>query len=54
MGKIRYASRLLGHLWAFALQNKAYWLVPLVLILFLLTLVIAAGQTTSPFIYTLW
>ncbi|MGE0790393.1 MAG: DUF5989 family protein [Sandaracinaceae bacterium] len=54
MGRLRYAGTLLGHLVRFAKENKAYWIVPLVLVLALLALVIATGQASTPFIYTLF
>lgn len=52
--KLKYAGRLLSDLLAFARQNKAWWLVPLVVMLLLGGLVIAAGQGAAPFIYTLF
>ncbi|MCC6874469.1 MAG: hypothetical protein IT378_09220 [Sandaracinaceae bacterium] len=54
MGKLRYAGKLLGHVWRFAAENKAYWIVPLVIVLGLLGLVIFTSQAATPFIYTLW
>jgi hypothetical protein len=54
MGRLRFAGKLFGHLWRFAAENKIYWIIPLVLVLVLLALVISAGQTATPFIYTLW
>ena len=54
MGRLRYAGTLFGHLWRFAAENKAWWIVPLVLVLGVLAVVIFAGQASTPFIYTLW
>jgi hypothetical protein len=54
MGKLRYAGTLFGHLWRFAAENKAYWIVPLILVLALLALVVFTSQAATPFIYTLW
>jgi hypothetical protein len=54
MGRLRYAWRLLGELWAFARANRVWWILPLVLALGLLALVVAASQTAAPFIYTLF
>jgi len=45
---------LLGEVWAFAWQNKAWWLIPLVVILLILGLLIFSGQAVAPFIYTLF
>jgi Na+-transporting NADH:ubiquinone oxidoreductase subunit NqrC len=36
----------------FAKQNKAWWIVPLVLVLLLLAGVVVAVATGAPFIYT--
>ena len=39
----------------FILENKAYWLIPIVAMLVLLTLLVAFGSTgAAPFIYTLF
>lgn len=54
MGRLRYAGTLLGELWQFARAHKAYWIVPLVLLLLLVGGVIAIGQATAPYIYTLF
>lgn len=40
---------------AFLKHNKAYWMVPILLVLLLLTvLVIFGGTSAAPFIYTLF
>ncbi len=54
MGKLRHGGRLLAELLAFAREHKAYWIVPLLLVLGLLGLLIAAGQVSAPFIYTIF
>jgi hypothetical protein len=54
MGRLRYAGTLLGHIVRFAAENKAYWIVPLVLVLALLGFVIFTSQAATPFIYSLW
>lgn len=54
MGRLRYAGTLLSHLLRFAAENKAYWIVPLVVVLGLLAILIFTGQASAPFIYTLW
>jgi len=38
----------------FAWHNKAWWIIPVVLVLLLMALLIVLGQTTAPFIYTLF
>ena len=50
----RHLGRLLLEFLGFAWHNKAWWIVPIVLVLLLLALLIATGQTATPFIYTLF
>jgi hypothetical protein len=45
---------LLGEFGSFAWHNKAWWIVPVVLVLLVLMLFIVTGQTVAPFIYTLF
>ncbi len=54
MGKLKQSGRLLKDLVGFARENKAYWLVPAVIALGLLSLLIFGGQSAAPFIYTLF
>jgi hypothetical protein len=54
MRKLRHSRRLLRELVGFAHANKAYWLIPTVLALGLLSLLIFGGQSAAPFIYTLF
>ena len=54
MRMVRYLVRLLKDLLGFAWHNKAWWIVPVVLVLLLMALLIVLGQTTAPFIYTLF
>ncbi len=54
MGKLGNLFRLLGDVWAFARANKAWWIVPLVLVLLVLGALIVTGQAAAPFIYTLF
>ncbi len=54
MRKLRHLGALLAEVWSFARENKAWWLVPLVVVLLLLGVLIFAGQTVAPFIYTLF
>jgi len=51
---LKYFGRLLKELFGFAWKNKAWWIVPVVIILLLLMFLIFTGQTTAPFIYTLF
>ena len=54
MRKLTHLFRLFGELRAFASQNKAWWLVPLVLVLLVYGVLIVSGQAVAPFIYTLF
>jgi hypothetical protein len=47
---------ILKELWEFIRQNKKYWLLPIVAILFLLGLLLflTEGSAIAPFIYTLF
>jgi len=54
MGKLRHATKLLGEFVRFARANRAYWIVPFVIMLAISGLVIVAGQTAAPLIYALF
>jgi hypothetical protein len=47
---------LAGELWRFMRVRKKYWLVPIIVVMFLLggLLVLAKGSAVAPFIYTLF
>jgi len=49
-----HLGRLLGEIFSFARENKAWWIVPIVLILLLLGILVVVGQSAAPFIYTLF
>lgn len=51
---LRHLGVLLKEFCQFAWHNKAWWIVPIVLVLLLLTLLIATSGATAPFIYTLF
>jgi len=51
---LRHLGRLLKEFLEFAWHNKAWWIIPIVLVLLLLALLIVTGQTAAPFIYTLF
>lgn len=52
------SSSLVGELWAFIKENKAYWIVPAIIVILLLAGVVALGMigggAMAPFIYTLF
>lgn len=54
MRAIRYLGRLVREFFEFAWQNKAWWIIPIVLIMLLLGLLIAGTSSVAPFIYTLF
>jgi hypothetical protein len=49
-------GRVLSELWQFLLQEKKYWLVPIIVVfvLFGLLIVFSQSSTVAPFIYTLF
>ena len=51
---LKHLGRLLKEFMGFAWHNKAWWIVPIVLVLLLMAMLIVLGQTTAPFIYTLF
>ena len=54
VSKFLYIGRLFREILQFARQNKAWWIVPTVLILLVLGMLIFSGQVAAPFIYTLF
>jgi hypothetical protein len=54
MSKLSHVAALLREFVLFARQNKMYWIVPLLIVLGLMALLVLAGQSTAPFIYTLF
>ena len=51
---LKHLGRLLKEFFGFAWHNKAWWIVPIVLILLLLGFLIISGSAVAPFIYTLF
>ena len=54
MNKLFHAGGLMREIWRFAKQNKAWWIIPTVLVLLILTILVFSGQAVAPFIYTLF
>ena len=54
MRMLKYIGRLMKEFVGFAWHNKAWWIVPVVIVLLLMAGLIVLGQTTAPFIYTLF
>ena len=53
-GRLGYVGTLIGDFIGFAREHKAWWIVPLLIVLALVALLIATGQASAPFIYTLF
>ncbi len=51
---LKHLGRLLKEFGSFAWQNKAWWIVPVVLVLLLMAFFVATSTTVAPFIYTLF
>ena len=52
---LRYLGGLILEFFAFARQNKVWWIVPMVFFLLILMLLITTAQVTAPqWIYTLF
>ena len=54
MAKIRHGAKVLREIMRFAAANKAYWLIPLILVLGIAAVVVVASQGAAPLIYTLF
>jgi len=54
MRLLRHLGNLLGEFWLFAKENKAWWILPIIVMLLLMAWVIAIGGGTAQFIYTLF
>ena len=45
----------LGEFWGLLMENKKYWMLPIILLLLVFgVLVILSGSSAAPFIYTLF
>lgn len=54
MRSIGNATRLFREFVRFARDNRAYWIIPLILVLGAAGLLVVAGQAAAPLIYTLF
>ncbi|MEM9191534.1 MAG: DUF5989 family protein [Myxococcota bacterium] len=54
MYRLRYLGTLLGHVWSFAKENRAYWLIPMLVVFGILSALVFLGEASAPFVYTLW
>lgn len=46
--RLRHATRLAGHLVGYAVVNRVWWILPLVLLLGVASLLIVVGQAAAP------
>lgn len=52
---LRHLGRLLKEFIEFAWHNKAWWIIPMIVVLLMIALLVFVGQTSAPaFIYTLF
>ncbi len=51
---LKHLAQLLGEFGEFAWHNKAWWIVPIVVVLLLMACLVFAGQSAAPFIYALF
>jgi len=54
MNKLRYLGRLLSEFLTFAWEQKAWWILPILIVLLLVGLLMTTGQTVLPYVYTLF
>ncbi|MEX1008291.1 MAG: DUF5989 family protein [Acidimicrobiia bacterium] len=55
MRRVRHSARLGGEFVRYAVSNRAWWVVPLVLLLAVVALAVVAGQAAAPYtLYTLF
>jgi hypothetical protein len=54
MARIAYGLKLFREILGFARENRAYWMVPLFLVLALAGFLIVGGKVVAPLLYTLF
>jgi len=54
MGKLGYTKKLARDFVAFAAENKAWWLIPLIAVLALAAVLALSATTSAPFVYSLF
>jgi hypothetical protein len=54
MAKLGYSVKLFREFVGFARENRAYWIVPLVLLFALAAFIVVVGEGGAPLIYTLF
>jgi len=51
---LKHLLQLLKDFLGFAWENKAWWILPIILVLLLIAGLIVTGKASAPFIYTLF
>ena len=54
MTKIRAGVKLFREFVGFARHNRAYWIIPLIIVLVIAGMAIVVGQNVAPLIYTMF
>ncbi len=54
MRVLKYVGGLVREFFQFAWHNKAWWIIPIALVLLLLTFFVFTSSSVAPFIYTLF
>jgi hypothetical protein len=54
VGKLAYSGRLFRQVVGYAMDKKAYWIIPLVILLALLSFVVVSSQTVVPALYAIF
>ena len=54
MNRVAYSFKLLREFAGLARERKAYWIIPLIVILGVSAFLIVVGQSSAPLIYTLF
>ncbi|MFH1477071.1 MAG: DUF5989 family protein [Verrucomicrobiota bacterium] len=50
----KHLLELIRQFFGFAWRQKQWWIIPVALLMLLMALLIAVGQVTAPFVYTLF
>lgn len=48
---LKHLLRLLGEFWGYAWRHKAWWVIPIVILLLIITILIVSFSHVAPFIY---
>ena len=54
MRATRYFLKLVGEFLSFALEHKAWWILPVIIVIVLVGLLMTTSGTVLPYVYTLF